>query len=197
MANLVMATWNVRILSTPQKRSSVTHLLFRNRVDIAFLQEAHLASKDVRRHAEVAASSASSRRSGVLIFIHRSFKVKISGRGADDGGRYCYVLFELAGRKQACFSLYAPMPYSNSFFQTIMRKILSFSNYELIIGIDANTFLDPVLDKSPPLVVWRAPPSSRALSNLLADLNLLDTFRLLNPSAKDFSFLFLLPQDTV
>uniref|UniRef100_A0A3B3QWM6 Endonuclease/exonuclease/phosphatase domain-containing protein n=1 Tax=Paramormyrops kingsleyae TaxID=1676925 RepID=A0A3B3QWM6_9TELE len=165
MANLVMATWNVRTLLTPQKHSSVTDILFRNRVDIAFLQETHLESKDVqraasRRYAVVAASSASSHRSDVMILIHRSFKVKILGSGGDDGGRYCYVLFELAGRKLACFSLYTPTPYTNSFFQTITSKILSFSDHELVIGMDANAFLDLVLDKSPPLVGRRAPPSS-------------------------------------
>ncbi|XP_023655831.2 post-GPI attachment to proteins factor 3 isoform X1 [Paramormyrops kingsleyae] len=65
---------------------------------------------------------------------------------------------------------------------------MSFSDHKLIISMDANAFLDPVLDKSPPLVGRRAPTSSRALSNLVPDLNLLDSFRLLNPSAWDFSF---------
>lgn len=69
----------------------------------------------------------------------------ILGSGGDDEGRFCYAQFELAGRKLACFLLNTPMPYSNLFFHT-MSKILTFSDYELIIGMDANAFfLNPVL----------------------------------------------------
>lgn len=70
--NIIMASWHVRTLSTSQKCSSITDLLFRNKVDIVFLQETHLEFKGVHRvalghYAVVATSSMSSCWSGILI----------------------------------------------------------------------------------------------------------------------------------
>uniref|UniRef100_A0A3B3T895 Endonuclease/exonuclease/phosphatase domain-containing protein n=1 Tax=Paramormyrops kingsleyae TaxID=1676925 RepID=A0A3B3T895_9TELE len=46
MANINIASWNVRALNAPEKRSSVTEFLKRQHADLAFLIETHLLQRD-------------------------------------------------------------------------------------------------------------------------------------------------------
>uniref|UniRef100_A0A3B3QT71 Endonuclease/exonuclease/phosphatase domain-containing protein n=1 Tax=Paramormyrops kingsleyae TaxID=1676925 RepID=A0A3B3QT71_9TELE len=74
MANKNIASWNIRALNTPEKRSSVTDFLKRQHVDLAFLIETHLLQV-------VSTSSASSRRCGVAILVRRALQILNSGGG--------------------------------------------------------------------------------------------------------------------
>ncbi len=60
------------------------------------------------------------------------------------------------------------------------------SNTNIILGGDLNSVLDPVLDRQHSQI--NVSRSSITLNNLIQSYNLVDIWRLLNPTAKDFSY---------
>lgn len=73
------------------------------------------------------------------------------------------------------------------FFRKLFRLIPDTNSTNLIIGGDFNCYLDPYLDRQSS----QAPPSIQSvnvLNNLIKSMNLVDIWRLLNPTARDYSF---------
>lgn len=110
MGDLSILVWYCDGLNAPHKRASVLTMLHRRKINLAFLQETHLLSKDSGRIANkfyhtIASSSASSKTKGVAIVSRRNLNVKVLDMWADTAGRITIARVEVYGRKVAYFCL--------------------------------------------------------------------------------------------
>lgn len=92
MGDLSVLVWNCDGLNVPHKRTSVLTLMRRRKIDLAFLQETHLLSKDAGRMSNrlyhtIASSSADSKTKGVTVVCKRNLKIKVLDVWADTAGR--------------------------------------------------------------------------------------------------------------
>lgn len=155
------------------------------------LQETHLVKDDVNKlendHYRVFAfSCALSKTKGVITFAHNTLPISIIGEGRDEEGRVAFVKCKCYGRKLVFVNIYALNNYDNSFFEQLNRVLAELSEYEQIIGSDMNTVLDPKLDKSSK--TRSNFPAIKSLKHLLLDFDLVDFWRVHNPSTQEFTF---------
>lgn len=73
------------------------------------------------------------------------------------------------------------------FFRKLFRLIPDTNSTNLIIAGDFNCYLDPHLDHHSSQVLPTI-QSVGVLNNLIKSMNLVDIWRLLNPTARDYSF---------
>lgn len=186
-------SFNVRGLNSPFKRSKVLDFLHRKNADIALLQETHLKPNDTlrlqnRRYKMVAASSDGSSAKGVAVLMRRNLTINIIKVNSDASGRLAFCCTSIEGRKVAFISIYAPAVFDYAFFHNITKELLTLDEYHLVIGADMNTVFDNTLDRSADVATHIQITSSKALGNLAKDLNLVDLWRLHNPSSRDYTF---------
>lgn len=186
-------SFNVGGLNSPFKRSKVLDFLYRKKVDVALLQETHLRPTDTlrlqnKRFKIVAASSDGSSTKGVAVLMRRNLNVNIIKVSSDTSGRLAFCCTSIEGRKVAFVSFYAPTIFDHTFFQNITKDLLTLDEYHLVIGADMNAVFDNILDRSTTSATHTQISSSKALCNLAKDLNLVDLWRLQNPSFKDYTY---------
>lgn len=95
---LKITSWNVQGLRTPRKRMRVLRHLKMLKVDIALLQESHLAEKNFSRLKRlwvenVQGSLAKGKIGGVITLIHTHCPYKLQSIDADDMG--CRITISL------------------------------------------------------------------------------------------------------
>lgn len=185
--------WNCGGLNAPHKRASTLGLLKRKNIDIALLQETHLLKADAGRLANrffhtVAFSSADTKTKGVAIVARRSLQMRIIISWADDMGRLVIAKIEFNSRKIALISAYAPNDFDSKFYNSITSKMLELTEYSFIVGADFNAVWDPVLDKSSATSSGGQVMATSALKSWASNLGLVDMWRLINPSIKDYTF---------
>ena len=193
MANYTILSLNVRGLNSAFKRSKVLELLKRKNVDVALLSETHLKPTDVRRmqnkhYRLVASSGDGSKTKGVMILMKRRLNLAIEKISSNNSGRLAYCGVSIQGKKVAFASIYAPTSFDPSYFPWLTKELLCLSNYSLIVGSDMNTFFDHNLDRSNPSVTHSQALSSNALKNFAKDINLVDIWRVQNPTARDYTY---------
>ena len=191
MANLNIFCCNLKGLNCPNKRVACLDLLARNKIDLAMIQETHLLKDDVSRlennlYKVCASASAPNKTKGVIILIRKTLQINIIGKGCDEDGRVAFIKCTYNDRKVAFINVYAPNTYENDFFTRLNNILAELSDFELVIGSDMNAILDPKLDKSSNS--HSNPQTTKALKNLLSDFNLMDVWRLHNPTSKEYTF---------
>lgn len=193
MGELNILVWNCGGLNAPHKRASTLGLFKKRNVDIALLQETHLLKADTVRLADkfyhtIAFSSADSKTKGVSIVARRNLRIKVLSSWADDMGRIVITGIEFNSRKIALVSAYAPNVFDSDFYNVITVKMLELTDYSFIVGADFNAVWDPVLDRSSASVSGEQGLATKALKAWAINLGLTDIWRLVNPSAKDYTF---------
>uniref|UniRef100_A0A8B9HZL3 exodeoxyribonuclease III n=1 Tax=Astyanax mexicanus TaxID=7994 RepID=A0A8B9HZL3_ASTMX len=163
-------------------------------VYIALLQETHLKIADVHRcqnrHYRIAASSsAPNKTKGVSILIKRNLKLNILESGADTNGKFCFIKCNFDSVKMCIFSVYAPNYQDASFYDSLKQVVLRHPDCIFLMGGGYNSVVDNSLDR---MYNTQALNQSNASSNLLrdflTDLNLIDPWRTINPSNRDYTF---------
>lgn len=86
------------------------------------------------------------------------------------------------------YGIYGPTIYEENFFPMLTKELLSLSDYTLIIEANMNTFWDLHMDRSHHTISATQVMSSEALGIFTKILNLNDIWRVLNPTAKNFTF---------
>ena len=81
-------------------------------------------------------------------------------------------------------SIYCPNEAESAFFTNISNILLEQIDCPLVMGGDFNAVLNPALDKSHPDTT--ANPSSKLLNKFIAELNVIDLWRIQNTTYKDF-----------
>lgn len=182
----------MRGLNSPVKRTRCLEFLRRKDVSIALIQETHLKDEDIHRFQNktykiLACSCALNKSKGVLILHKRSLHFSVDTLGKDDCGRFIYAAIRINHTKVLLTSIYAPNVCDHQFMDSISGILIKFNDYHIILGADFNACVHPELDRSS-ADPNAAMPSSVALNNVIAELNLADPWRIKNGNAKAYTF---------
>uniref|UniRef100_A0A8C6SN61 exodeoxyribonuclease III n=1 Tax=Neogobius melanostomus TaxID=47308 RepID=A0A8C6SN61_9GOBI len=193
MDKINVLSLNARGLNSPQKRASVLDLLHRKNIHFAFIQESHFQEANTHRfsnkHYEVTASSCFTKKSkGVLIAIRRNLHYINLGAGGSGDGRITYCKIVYNGIKIALICVYAPNNFEKPFFDSLESILLDLSEYPLLIGGDFNAVRLHQEDRTGVNESYDQKLASRALQKMTNDFNLIDSWRLMNPSSRVFSY---------
>uniref|UniRef100_A0A3Q1FVW2 exodeoxyribonuclease III n=1 Tax=Acanthochromis polyacanthus TaxID=80966 RepID=A0A3Q1FVW2_9TELE len=195
MTTLQLASWNTNGLNEPVKRAACLDLLHRNHIDIAFIQESHLKTLVVQRFANrqyhvAAFASVDSKTRGSLIVLKRSLPITILEKFGTEDGRISYIKSIIAGCRIAFISVYAPNQLEPLFFTALSEILIEMHDFAIIMGADMNAVIDPVLDRSGPACHCSHSQSSlsTSLSKFISDFSLIDVFRVINPTVRQYSF---------
>uniref|UniRef100_H3A8B0 Endonuclease/exonuclease/phosphatase domain-containing protein n=1 Tax=Latimeria chalumnae TaxID=7897 RepID=H3A8B0_LATCH len=125
---------------------------------------------------------------GVAILIKKNIpftEIKVL-KGKE--GRAIMLLLEIMSQKMLLVNIYAPVWGGGpTFFYRLNAKLQQFNDIPIIMGGDFNEVLDLQLDRS-----IKAKPhvsgTNRAIHTLISDFNLVDVWRVVNPTMRDYTF---------
>ena len=132
-------------------------------------------------------SSFNSKSRGVAILLHKRLPFTLEKCIKDNEGRYVIISGFLFGERLILGCIYSPNTFEASFYSKLLADLSSNTSPLVILGGDMNACLEPELDQRP---VKSTCPSrmAKATKALCCDLNLYDTWRILNPKMKDYTF---------
>lgn len=164
-----------------------------------FLQETHLSEQESQKLCKdwvghVFYSIGSSQSNGVITLVNKNLQFKCISEKCDTEGRIIVTLVELQGRLHILAKTYAPNGDDPNFFAALEGILSVFGDYPIIWARDMNVVLDTILDRSQPGSM-RPPKSVFMLKQVYTSLDLIDAWRLLNPSGRDYTF-FSSPHNT-
>lgn len=193
MGDLSILVWNCGSLNAPHKQASMLMLLRHKKIDLALLQETHLIEPDSKHlankfHHIIASSSNNTKTRGVAVVARRSLPIKVLDIWADTMGRLVIAKVDLYGSKIALTSVYAPNKFDKGFYDHLMQKMLELTDYSIVVGADMNTVLDANSDRSNPNASGDQVQATAALQSWVTNLSLIDIWRSVNPTLKDYSF---------
>lgn len=193
MTGLNFISINARGLNTPYKRTIILDFLHKRNVDFAMIQESHLLSKDVGRFANkfyhsIANSSAATKSRGVMLVCKRNLKFNLIGSWADKEGRITIAKIYFNGTNIALISAYAPNTFDPEFYQVLTQSILDSPDYKFILGADFNAVWNSDMDRTGTSETRDQYLASRALRQWASDTDMVDIWRSVHPSLKDYSF---------
>uniref|UniRef100_A0A672FWV9 Reverse transcriptase domain-containing protein n=1 Tax=Salarias fasciatus TaxID=181472 RepID=A0A672FWV9_SALFA len=105
----------------------------------------------------------------------------------DDQGRYVLITGYLYGEHIFIGCVYAPNVYQKEFYSDLLGKITNLSLPFSILGGDFNCTLNPEVNQFPSAKTTQSKMRETTIQ-LCADLQLLDTWRTINPTEKDYTF---------
>lgn len=195
MASLTVVTLNTRGLNDPVKCQTVFDQLHGGIGDIFLLQECSIPYKDnyglyEKRwtHGESIWSGTNKNRSaGVAILLRgQSFCIQRVQRVID--GRILCVDIDFNGAKFRIINIYCPSELQERLETLQVLQPLIFCGWEVIIGGDFNCIIDKKDRLSTSVTNVRLDSSSYALSDLIKDYNLTDTFTCKNSPTPGFTW---------
>ena len=184
-------SWNINGCGNPAKRGKVLTYLKHNKADIAFIQETHFVNEEAVklkrawvRH--VFHSSFSSKRNRVIILVNQNLNFILLKEVKDDEGRMVCVQALINGITMTLCNIYAPNKGDPNFFHEV-NKTLGEMEGQIILAGDFNQVSDPLLDRSK----FSGPIMSKdraAIHMLGEDMGLVDIWRLINHSDREYTF---------
>uniref|UniRef100_A0A803TV12 Reverse transcriptase domain-containing protein n=1 Tax=Anolis carolinensis TaxID=28377 RepID=A0A803TV12_ANOCA len=182
---------NINGLNTPIKRKRLFNKLRKENYSIIALQETHierthsnLLNNNQLEKAFVSANV--SKKRGVALYVDDNLTVKEAFK--DDEGRVIAILIDLEEEKTLICNIYAPNGPKTKFTKTLRENISNVEFDHIIILGDFNGVLDKELDKTrQPKKVKEATSLPKNLLALKDELDLVDTWRELNPQKKDYT----------
>ncbi|XP_069808018.1 phosphatidylinositol 4,5-bisphosphate 3-kinase catalytic subunit delta isoform-like [Dendropsophus ebraccatus] len=191
--SLKVASFNVRGLNEPAKRSHITYSMHKQHVQILLLQETHFRADHVprlqNRHYTywLHSTNPEAKSKGVSIAIHRSLPHDLLDTFVDKNGRYAFAKIRIASTLYTVGSIYLPNSGQGRVLSDILLEVDTFLEGILILGGDCNLTLDPLLDTSTGRSV--VPKSVvTSVANTLRTYRLVDVWRILHPTDRDYSY---------
>ena len=192
---LSLCSWNTKGMGQLVKRRKILSTLKARKYDIVFLQETHLLELDNKKLrkdwvGQVFYSIGSSNSRGVAILVHKHLQFKSNKVFSDDQGRMVIVKAELEGHHLILANIYAPNLDDPAFFGMLeyrLGEIDDGHNYPIILGGDFNQVFDKDLDRSN-AVNYKSRRAVEMVNNICRDLGLVDAWRLLKPTSRDYTF---------
>lgn len=192
MSDIKIISLNVKGVGHVVKRQKIISLLKKENAQIALLQETHLTDSEhikLRRGwvGQVFYSSYNSHSRGVAILIHKKLQFTLEEIIKDDEGRFVIISGFLFGERILIGSIYGPNAFEPSFFSRLLAAASSHLTPFTLFRGDFNCVQDASVDQSPSKPAFTSKKAAR-LKELGADLGLFDVWRIINPTAKDFTF---------
>jgi len=185
---------NVNGLRSPVKRNKILVKLKRANIDIAFLQETHLAESEHEKLKRqgfkyvFSSSNKSIHTRGVAILISGRVTYEHISTIKDKKGRFILICGKVEGSLFTLYNVYIPPGSESEFYIKIIDRIVTESQGTLVCGGGFNTTLNPNLDSSG-TKTSRPQKITKKMNSLLSEIGLIDIWRHLNPSVKDFLFI--------
>ena len=132
MASITILALNTRGLNCPTKRASLLDVLDHHNIDLALLNETHIARSNIprledKRYKVLSHSSTPNKSKGVLIMARRNLPLSIIESGGDTEGRITFIIKTLFGKDKIVFiAIYAPTPFDADFFPQLTEFLLEF-----------------------------------------------------------------------
>ena len=95
---------------------------------------------------------------------------------------------ECSNRKIALMSVYAPNQFDADFYRVLTDVMLQLADYTFIVGSDFNAVWDPAVDRSGASETSDQRQSLAVPQSWARNTGLIDMWRMVNPSLRDFSF---------
>lgn len=124
---------------------------------------------------------------GVTIALHKDLPFIPTDTLTDTEGRYVFLKGTLFGRPLTLASLYAPNSGQLTFLESTLDSLATFREGQLILGGDLNFCADPRTDTSSGRLAHTFAAHHR-FRRLLQAHGLVDGWRLLHPSIRDYSY---------
>uniref|UniRef100_A0A8C5MLT6 Reverse transcriptase domain-containing protein n=1 Tax=Leptobrachium leishanense TaxID=445787 RepID=A0A8C5MLT6_9ANUR len=192
-ARLKVVSHNVKGLLSPNKRRGATRYYRKLRADVVLLQETHFTRNRVpgywgEGYTVHYHSAGSSRKTGVSILMRGSLHFHLTQQESAMDGRYLRVTGTIGGKPVTFVSVYAPSPPEGPFWRALEERLAQLPNRGVFVGGDFNAVMDPYLDRSQ-TAASRAPTRrSKTFRGVVQTANLYDSWRLLHPRDRDYSF---------
>uniref|UniRef100_A0A8C5QN92 exodeoxyribonuclease III n=1 Tax=Leptobrachium leishanense TaxID=445787 RepID=A0A8C5QN92_9ANUR len=167
--------------------------LCRQRGEIVFLQETHFRadaapSLTSRYYPQSYFSNyVTSKTRGVAILVARHVPFVCTHQRTDPQGRYLFIKGLIGSRKITLANIYLPNTGQCGALRSTLSKLSSFQEGLLVCGGDFNVPLDTNPESVKPTPTPE-PSLRRRFMQLLHQHQLIDGWRVLNPSVKDFTF---------
>lgn len=193
MEGLRIVSFNVNGLSDFVKRKDVFNYLRTQNAHMFLLQETHLKTQQQNYIRsmwgyECILSGKSSNSKGVAVLFNNNFEYKLHKIVRDTEGCYIIIDIEMLGKRFTLVNIYGPSGYdSPGFFEDLLLQIDTFENENIVIGGDFNVPLDINKDTFQYRIISR-PRARRMLNEIIDRYNLVDVWRALNPSKKQFTW---------
>lgn len=184
---------NVNTLNIPEKRSKLLKELKKTKPSIVFLQETHFKGQNIPKLTDnnftkvFHATNPLAKTKGTSIFLNKNSPFELISQLTDPEGRYIFLKGTWEGSPVTLANVYFPNKSHITFCNKIISELKWFAEGCIILGSDFNIPLSLTQDTSNghTHVSYRI---LKRIKMLLQSLMLVDSWRLLHPSGKDFSF---------
>uniref|UniRef100_A0AAQ6ACP2 Endonuclease/exonuclease/phosphatase domain-containing protein n=1 Tax=Amphiprion ocellaris TaxID=80972 RepID=A0AAQ6ACP2_AMPOC len=158
----------------------------------SFIQESHLSNEEHQKLkrdwvGQIFYSSFTSRSRGVAILINKALPLTEVKVKSDKLGRYVMISGMLYGDNVSYLNVYAPPVCPPDFHTKVFSLFSDWITESSVIAGDFNCCLNPRLDKSHS-GSRSSVGTSQTLLGCCRDLDLIDTWRALHPTDKQYSF---------
>ena len=192
MTEINIASMNTQGLHDYKKRRDVFQYFKQKKFSIIFLQDTHFEDKlekQIRSEwgYEIYFSNYTSQARGVAILFNNNFDFKVKNVTKDNNGNFLIMTIETMLKELTLVCLYGPNRDSPEFYQDIQDKIINLQNPNVIFGGDWNLVLNPEKDYKNYLHI-NNPKAQDKVFELMAELNLVDVWREINPELQRFTW---------
>lgn len=189
MSSTPIVSWNVRDVNDPLK-SSISPGMRKFHLAIIGLQETQLQGDTVSflQYAWVGKAYHSTYYTfsrGASALIHKALAYQELDSLIDISGRFLFLYCKLYTITLILAFVYIP-PFSREVLQLLQSYLANKPDTPVIVMGDFNCYLDPKLDRHPPISSPRGGRGT-ALSRLMAEMGWIDIRRIRNPDSKQFS----------
>lgn len=183
---------NVNGISGPIKRSKLIAKLRREKVNVAFWQETHLSKVEHEKFKKMGfrnsffSSDRTGKKRGVVILIPNSVHFELISEHKDREGRFVLVKGKLEHKEVTLCNVYAPPGSGVAFYKKLFNLIATEIYGTLVCAGDFNIILNPNLDTTNRM--RKGSSIEKQINKLLQELGLLDIWRHLHRSDREFTF---------
>ena len=200
MSNLNVLSLNVKGLRDGSKRREIFRWLkrfYNGSKKLVFLQESHSLPTDqnIWQHdwgSDIIFSHGTNDARGVAILLpSQPSSFNIENSWSDTEGRIVMVRVKCEGESYTLINIYAPTKNHQklqlNFLNVLKKIIIDNDDSSIILGGDFNTYLNPLLDRDG-LKPESISKYGKELTSLLEEYDLIDIWRILNPTSQRFTW---------
>lgn len=184
-------TWNVKGSNNVIKKKAILNSLKKDLIHIAFMQETHLTDDEHKKYCrdwvgQIFFSSFSTNKRGVIILVHKNLPFTATATSTDSEGRYIFVKGVLHGESILLANVYAPNAQDEGFYTVLFTQLVDMDCDNIILAGDFNCVVCPKMDRLPSQTILTR--NSKALLQIMKELDLVDIWRHCNPLSKQYTF---------
>ena len=125
----------------------------------------------------------------MAILANRRLSLRVDSTSSDALGRLAFCKITINNLQIVLASIYVPCGEEAGFLPEVSDLLLeACDGCHLLAGGDYNAVIDPLMDKSSTFASHYTPATTTRLKAFMSDLNLIDLWRLQNPSARRYTF---------